>query len=62
MELIDEVHRQGVVLPIVVMSGFALNSTVRDDLGARQIPFVAKPFTADDLTQAVDRAMQSAAR
>ena len=62
VELIDEVKRRGLAVPIVAMSGFAPNSTVRDDLASRPIPFVAKPFTSGDLTQAIDRAMQATAR
>ncbi len=62
IELIDEAQRRGAALPIVAMSGYALNPTVRDDLAIRQIPFVPKPFTAVELTHAIDRAMPTTAR
>ena len=55
MELINEVQRRGLSVPMVAMSGYALDSTVREELASRKIPFVAKPFSAGDLTKAIAR-------
>ncbi len=55
MELINEVQRRGLSVPMVAMSGYALDSTVREELASRKIPFVAKPFSAADLTKAIAR-------
>jgi CheY-like chemotaxis protein len=44
-------------MPIVAISGFALDSQVRDALAAKQIRFVPKPFTADELSHAVESAL-----
>ncbi len=62
MELIAEVERDYPAMPIVAISGFAMNPSVRQVLDARQIPFVAKPFTPDDLMRAIERAIDLAAR
>ncbi len=59
MELIDQVQRQWPTLPIVAISGFAVNASVRDELTARQLMFVAKPFTSSMLGDAVARAVQA---
>ena len=60
-ELIARVEERYPALPIVAMSGFTMNASVRDELESRRIPFVGKPFTADDLTSAIARALNGAA-
>ena len=57
MELITEVERRYPMLPIVAISGFAMNPTVRQELDGRRIPFVGKPFTPGDFAAAMDRAI-----
>jgi nitrogen-specific signal transduction histidine kinase/ActR/RegA family two-component response regulator len=57
MSLIEHVQRRRPTMPIVAISGFALDSQVRDALAAKQIRFVPKPFTADELSHAVERAL-----
>lgn len=56
MELIAELERRHPRLPTVAMSGFVMNPSVRQELEARRIPFVSKPFVATDLSRAIERA------
>ena len=56
MELIGEVERQYPRLPIVAISGFSMDPAVRQVLADRQIPFVGKPFSAEELEHAMELA------
>jgi PAS domain S-box-containing protein len=62
MELIAEMERLYPHIPVVAMSGFAMNPAVRQELEHRRIPFVSKPFSASDLSDAVGRAVSSESR
>lgn len=42
---------------VLVMSGYADNEAVRRGIEQGQFPFIAKPFTSDALTAAVDKAL-----
>jgi len=59
MTLIEHVQRRRPSMPIVAISGFALDTKVRDALADKQIRFVPKPFTADELSQAVEHALDA---
>jgi two-component system cell cycle sensor histidine kinase/response regulator CckA len=59
MTLIEHVQHRRPTMPIVAISGFALDTKVHDALAAKQIRFVPKPFTADELSQAVEHAFAS---
>ena len=56
LELIARIEQLYPSLPIVAISGFTMNPTVREELDAHQIPFVGKPFTSDELAKAIERA------
>ena len=45
-------------LSMVAISGFAMNATVRQELDVRRVPFVDKPFTSEELAQAVALALE----
>jgi CheY-like chemotaxis protein len=53
LELIEKLAVDYASLPIVAVSGFAVNLDARAELAARQVPFVAKPFTMQDLQKAM---------
>ena len=59
MELIAEVARRHPQLPIVAISGFSMNPAVRQELADRRVPFVGKPFAAEDLEKAMDQAQNN---
>jgi PAS domain S-box-containing protein len=55
-------HRSG--LPVIYASGYSEESALRDALGDERVPYLAKPFTAEELLTTVrevlDRARQPA--
>jgi two-component system cell cycle sensor histidine kinase/response regulator CckA len=53
LELIEKLAVDYASLPIVAVSGFAINLDARAELATRQVPFVAKPFTMQDLQKAM---------
>jgi two-component system cell cycle sensor histidine kinase/response regulator CckA len=55
LELIERLAAHYPALPVVAVSGFAVNLDARAELEARRIPFVAKPFTMQDLQRALDQ-------
>ncbi len=57
MTLIEQVQQRRPTMPIVAISGFTVDTDVRDALAAKQIRFVPKPFTAEALAQAVAQAL-----
>ncbi|MCC6244501.1 MAG: PAS domain S-box protein [Gemmatimonadaceae bacterium] len=57
LELIEHVQREYPALPIVAISGFSLNASARDELAMRKVAFVPKPFHADALNTAIERAI-----
>ena len=62
IELIAIVEQRFPQLPIVAISGFSLNASVRQELDARQVPFVGKPFTSEQLARAIERALEQQGR
>jgi len=58
LELIERLAPQYPDVPIVAVSGFAVNLDARSDLEARRIPYVSKPFTMQDLQRAVEKALK----
>ncbi len=56
MELIARVQTEHEDLPIVAISGFTLDPSVREELSRRRVRFVAKPFQLAELSDAIDRA------
>jgi CheY-like chemotaxis protein len=57
LELIEQLALDYPDIPVVAVSGFAVNLDARADLEARQIPFVSKPFTMQDLQRALEKAL-----
>jgi PAS domain S-box-containing protein len=53
LELIEQLAVRYAALPVVAVSGFAVNLGARAELDARHVPFVAKPFTMQDLQKAM---------
>lgn len=58
LELIERLAPQYPDIPIVAVSGFAVNLDARAELEARRIPFVSKPFTMLDLQRAMEKALK----
>lgn len=58
LELIERVAPAYPSLPIVAVSGFAVNLDARAELDTRSIPFVSKPFNMHDLQRAMDAALK----
>jgi two-component system cell cycle sensor histidine kinase/response regulator CckA len=56
LELIAHIEQRYPSLPVVAISGFTMNPTVREELDARHIPFVGKPFTSEELAKSIERA------
>ncbi len=56
MELIARTQAEHADLPIVAISGFTLDPSVREELSRRRVRFVAKPYQLADLSDAIDRA------
>lgn len=54
LELIEHLATRYAALPVVAVSGFAVNLGARAELDARHVPFVAKPFTMQDLQKAME--------
>ena len=54
MELIAEVKRLYPHIPILAISGFSMNATVRHELYTHAVAFLAKPFNAEALLQALE--------
>jgi PAS domain S-box-containing protein len=58
LELIEQLAPKYPDTPVVAVSGFAVNLDARAELAARHIPFVAKPFTMQDLQRAMEKALK----
>ena len=52
-QLLEEIEATWPGQRVVLMSGFAEDGGVRRTIGTREIPFLAKPFTLDELLQAL---------
>ncbi|BAH37809.1 MAG TPA: hybrid sensor histidine kinase/response regulator [Gemmatimonas aurantiaca] len=53
LELIATLSERYPTIPVVAISGFTVQVGARAALDARQVPFVAKPFTIPELAQAL---------
>jgi len=62
LELIDAVQTQYPSLPLVAISGFTMQETAREELAARRVGFLAKPFHMRELARAIERASAAVAR
>ncbi|HEY0930839.1 MAG TPA: PAS domain S-box protein [Gemmatimonas sp.] len=62
LELIAKLSERHPSMPVVAISGFTVQVGARAALDARQVPFVAKPFTMPELAQALAVARARAAR
>lgn len=62
MHLLKNVNEQWPGLPVIVMSGYPTTETLKvaKDLGA--VAFIAKPFTPDELLEAVKAVIQEGER
>ncbi len=60
MALINESLVRRPHLPVVAISGFSLHAEVRDQLLARGVAFLGKPFRVAELASALDRAVRGA--
>jgi CheY-like chemotaxis protein len=58
LELIEQLAPLYPDIPIVAVSGFAVNLDARSELEARRIPYVSKPFTMQDLQRAMEKALK----
>jgi PAS domain S-box-containing protein len=62
LELIARLSERHPSMPVVAISGFTVQVGARAALDARQVPFVAKPFTMPELAQALAVARARAVR
>jgi DNA-binding NtrC family response regulator len=53
MYLVRQVRKKRPRMPIIVMSGYSTDDTIREALGLGASTFIAKPFTPDELADAV---------
>jgi PAS domain S-box-containing protein len=53
-DLVREVMDRHPAMRVVLMSGFAGEGEVRDDIRGRAVPFLAKPFTLEELVTILD--------
>ncbi len=59
-DAIQRFRKEAPRLPVLVISGYADDEALARGITEGQYPFLPKPFTADTLTEAVDRAMAGA--
>jgi PAS domain S-box-containing protein len=62
LDLIRQVAASYPAIPVIAISGFAVDPDARAQIEARRIPFVPKPFTMDDLVRAIARVRSGAKR
>ncbi len=53
-ELVRQVMERHPAVRVVLMSGFAGEGEVRDDIRGKAVPFLAKPFTLEELVTIID--------
>ena len=53
MYLVRQVGKKRPRMPIIVMSGYSTDDTIREALDLGAATFIAKPFTPDELADAV---------
>jgi DNA-binding response OmpR family regulator len=58
VELVREIRGRGHGIPVVLMSSFLSDETVRACRSLRHIAFLQKPFSLTDLRRAIDRAIK----
>jgi DNA-binding response OmpR family regulator len=62
VELVRELRGRGQGIPIVLMSSFLSDETVRTCGKLRHVAFLQKPFSLTDLRRAIHRAIDPASR
>ncbi len=60
VELVREIRRRGHGIPVVLMSSFLSDETVRACRPLKRIAFLKKPFSLSDLRRAIERAVEPA--
>jgi len=58
MSLLREVKEKWPNIPVIVMSGYATNETVEQVSRTEAATFIAKPFTPDELVEAVAKVIE----
>ena len=59
MSLLREVKEKWPNIPVIVMSGYATTETVEQVSRTEAATFIAKPFTPDELVEAVAKVINS---
>ena len=57
MTLMREVKDKWPNIPVIIMSGYVTNETLEEVAKIEAATFLAKPFTPDELVQAVDQVL-----
>ncbi len=60
--LVEQITRTHPEIPVLMMTGYLVPEIETKGTGAGALGFVAKPFTPKELTDAVKRTMETAAR
>lgn len=58
LALIKKAREKGYHTPILVMSGFPTNETIRSSIESGAHAFISKPFTPDELLQEVEKILE----
>jgi DNA-binding NtrC family response regulator len=58
MSLLREVKEKWPNVPVIVMSGYATTDTVEEVSRTDAVTFIAKPFTPDELVEAVAKVIE----
>ena len=58
LELIAELNRLNIALPVLVITGYGDKQTVNEFKSIRPVEFIDKPFNAEDLLERVSRVFQ----
>jgi len=62
IELVEQLQARGVSLPVLIITGYNRNSARADLASVPHLPVLQKPFTGEELAQAVHRVLASRAR
>jgi len=58
MSMLNEVKEKWPHIPVIVMSGYATNETMEQVSRTEAATFIAKPFTPDELVEAVAKVIE----
>lgn len=61
LALIKKAREKGYPIPILVMSGFPTNETIRSSIESGAHAFISKPFTPDELAEEVKKIVKGEA-